>query len=97
MILANKMQYVVIELTEARRRLPLHAAYDSEELFPLIRDRRIGCVGVLVNTALAVKIDLYESLTSRVGRLRLKRGGTVLRFGFIRRARFSIRLVRRRG
>ncbi|VDO18724.1 unnamed protein product [Heligmosomoides polygyrus] len=33
--------------------------------------------GGLVNTHLAMNIDSYESLTSRIGRLRLKRCGSV--------------------
>ncbi|VDO95879.1 unnamed protein product [Heligmosomoides polygyrus] len=39
--------------------------------------RGVGGVGVLVNTHLAMNIDSYESLTSRIGRLRLKRCGSV--------------------
>ncbi|VDO76101.1 unnamed protein product [Heligmosomoides polygyrus] len=37
----------------------------------------VGGVGVLVNTHLAMNIDCYESLTRRIGRLRLKRCGSV--------------------
>ncbi|VDP26673.1 unnamed protein product [Heligmosomoides polygyrus] len=37
----------------------------------------VGGVGVLVNTHLAINIDSYESLTTRVGRVRLKRCGSV--------------------
>ncbi|VDP26660.1 unnamed protein product, partial [Heligmosomoides polygyrus] len=51
-----------------KRRPPLHAAYDSGE---------VCGVGVLVNTHLAVNIDSYESLTTRFGRLRLKRCGSM--------------------
>ncbi|VDP23215.1 unnamed protein product [Heligmosomoides polygyrus] len=39
--------------------------------------RGAGGVGVLVNTHLAMNIDSYESLTTRIGRLRLKRCGSV--------------------
>ncbi|VDO92497.1 unnamed protein product [Heligmosomoides polygyrus] len=76
---ARKIKYDVIGLTETRRHHPLHAAYDSgEELFLGTCDcRGVGGVGVLVNTHLAMDIDSYESLTTRVGRLRLKRCGSV--------------------
>ncbi|VDP17415.1 unnamed protein product [Heligmosomoides polygyrus] len=68
-----------IGLTETRRHHPLQATYDSgEELFLGTCDSRgVGGVGVLVNTHLAMNIDSYESLTSRIGRLRLKRCGSV--------------------
>ncbi|VDO96955.1 unnamed protein product [Heligmosomoides polygyrus] len=56
---------------------PLHDAYDSgEELFLGTCDSRgVDGVGVLVNMHLAM--NTFESLTSRVGRLRLKRCGSV--------------------
>ncbi|VDO82568.1 unnamed protein product [Heligmosomoides polygyrus] len=71
---SRKIKYDVIGLTERRRHHLLHAAYYSgEELFLGICDSRgVGGVGVLVNTHLAMNIDSYESLTSRIGRLRLK-------------------------
>ncbi|VDP11582.1 unnamed protein product [Heligmosomoides polygyrus] len=58
---------------------PLHAVYDfGEELLLGTRGSRgVGGVGVLVNTVLAMNIDSYQSLTSRIGRLRLKRCGSV--------------------
>ncbi|VDO89628.1 unnamed protein product [Heligmosomoides polygyrus] len=58
---------------------PLHATYDSgEELFLGTCDSRgVGGVRVLVNTHLAMNIESYESLTTRIGRLRLKRCGSV--------------------
>ncbi|VDP41590.1 unnamed protein product [Heligmosomoides polygyrus] len=79
MMQARKNKYDVIGLAETKRQHPLHAAYDSgEELFFGTCDSRgVGGVGVLVNAHLAVNIDSYESLTSRVGRLRLKRCGSV--------------------
>ncbi|VDP08082.1 unnamed protein product [Heligmosomoides polygyrus] len=79
MMQARKIKYDVIGLTETRRHHPLHAAYDSgEELFLGTCDSRgVGGVGVLVNTHLAMNIDSYESLTTRIGRLRLKRCGSV--------------------
>ncbi|VDO80902.1 unnamed protein product [Heligmosomoides polygyrus] len=79
MMQARKIKYDVIGLTETRRHHPLHAAYDSgEELFLGTCDSRgVGGVGALVSTHLAMNIDAYESLTSRIGRLRLKRCGSV--------------------
>ncbi|VDO18840.1 unnamed protein product [Heligmosomoides polygyrus] len=76
---SRKIKYDVIELTETRRHHPLHAAYDSgEELFLGTCDSGgVGGVGILVNTHLAMNIDSCESLTSRIGRLRLKRCGSV--------------------
>ncbi|VDO89154.1 unnamed protein product [Heligmosomoides polygyrus] len=58
---------------------PLHAANDSDEVLFLgtCDSRGVGGVGVLVNTHLAMNIDSYESLTTRIGRLRLKRCGSV--------------------
>ncbi|VDO69867.1 unnamed protein product [Heligmosomoides polygyrus] len=79
MMQARKIKYDAIGLTETRRHHPLHAAYDSgEELFLETCDSRgVGGVDVLVNAHLAMNIDSYESLTIRVGRLRLKRCGSV--------------------
>ncbi|VDO60772.1 unnamed protein product [Heligmosomoides polygyrus] len=72
MMQAKKIKSDVIGLTETRRHYSLHAAYDSgEELFLGTCDSRgVGGVGALVNTQ-------YESLTNRIGRLRLKRCGSV--------------------
>ncbi|KIH43637.1 hypothetical protein ANCDUO_26352, partial [Ancylostoma duodenale] len=39
--------------------------------------RGVGGVGVLVNTNLAMNIDSFEQLTTRIGRLRLRRCGSV--------------------
>ncbi|VDP37807.1 unnamed protein product [Heligmosomoides polygyrus] len=74
MMQARKIKYDVIGLTQTRRHHPLHAAYDSEEeLFLGTCDSRgVSGVGVLVNAHLPMNIDSYESLTSRIGRLRLK-------------------------
>ncbi|VDP32447.1 unnamed protein product [Heligmosomoides polygyrus] len=74
MMHARKIKHDVTGLTETRRHHSLHAAYDSgEELFLGTCDSRgVGGVGVLVNTHLAMNIDSHESLTSRIGRLRLK-------------------------
>uniref|UniRef100_A0A7I5E5A0 Endo/exonuclease/phosphatase domain-containing protein n=1 Tax=Haemonchus contortus TaxID=6289 RepID=A0A7I5E5A0_HAECO len=78
MMQARKIKYDVIGLTETRRHRPLHAVFETgEELFLGTCDSRgVGGVGVLVNTHLAMKIDSYESLTTRIGRLRLRRYGS---------------------
>ncbi|VDO90419.1 unnamed protein product [Heligmosomoides polygyrus] len=82
MMQSRKIKYGVIGLTETRRHRPLHAAYDSrEELFLGTCDSRgVGGVGVLVSTHLAMNINSYGSLTSRIGRLRLKRCGSASAF-----------------
>ena len=79
MMQARKIKYDVIGLTETRRHHPLHAVYDTgEELFLGTCDSKgVGGVGVLVNTNLAMNIDSFEPLTTRIGRLRLKRCGSV--------------------
>ena len=78
MMQARKIKYDVIGLTETRRHRPLHAVFDTgEELFLGTCDSRgVGGVGVLVNTHLAINIDSYESLATRIGRLRLRRCGS---------------------
>nr|CDJ84627.1 Endonuclease exonuclease phosphatase domain containing protein [Haemonchus contortus] len=78
MLQARKIKYDVIGLTETRRHRPLHAVFETgEELFLRTCDSRgVGGVGVLVNTHLAMNIDSYESLTTRIGRLRLRRCGS---------------------
>ncbi|XGW24371.1 hypothetical protein V3C99_006072 [Haemonchus contortus] len=79
MMQARKIKYDVIGLTETRRQRPLHAVFETgEELFLGTCDSRgVGGVGVLVNTHLAMNIDSYESLTTRIGRLRLRRCGSI--------------------
>nr|CDJ85076.1 Endonuclease exonuclease phosphatase domain containing protein [Haemonchus contortus] len=79
MMQARKIKYDVIGLTETRRHRPLHAVFETgEELFLGTCDSRgVGGVGVLVNTHLAMNIDSYESLTTRIGRLRLRRCGSI--------------------
>ncbi|VDO70216.1 unnamed protein product [Heligmosomoides polygyrus] len=107
MMQARKIKYNVIGLTETRRHHPLHAVHDSgEELFLGTCDNR-GGVGVLVNTHLAMNTNSYESLTIRIGRLRLKRCGSVPALtvfvaqrptnSFVRHVCPNIRLRRRRG
>ncbi|XGW28882.1 hypothetical protein V3C99_008574 [Haemonchus contortus] len=78
MMQARKIKYDVIGLTETRRHRPLHAVFETgEELFLGTCDSRgVGGVGVLVNTHLAMNIYSYESLTTRIGRLRLRRCGS---------------------
>ncbi|KAK6730178.1 hypothetical protein RB195_006938 [Necator americanus] len=77
MMQAKKIKYDVTGLTETRRRHPLNAVYETgEELFLGTCDSRgVGGVGVLVNTSMAKNIDSFEQLTTRIGRLRMKRCG----------------------
>uniref|UniRef100_A0A7I4Y071 Reverse transcriptase domain-containing protein n=1 Tax=Haemonchus contortus TaxID=6289 RepID=A0A7I4Y071_HAECO len=79
MMQARKIKYDVIGLTETRRHRPVHAVFETgEELFLGTCDSRgVGGVGVLVNTHLAMNIVSYESLTTRIGRLRLRRCGSI--------------------
>ncbi|KAK6762762.1 hypothetical protein RB195_023463 [Necator americanus] len=66
-----------VGLTETRRRHPLNAVYEiGEELFLGTCDSRgVGGVDVLVNTCMAKNIDSVEQLTTRIGRLRMRRCG----------------------
>ncbi|KAK6760660.1 hypothetical protein RB195_021934 [Necator americanus] len=77
MMQTKKIKYDVIGLTETRRRHPLNAVYETgEELFSGTCDSRgVGGVGVLVNTSMAKNIDSFEQLTTRIGRLRMRRCG----------------------
>ena len=77
MMQAKKIKYDVIGLTETRRRHPLNAVYETEEeLFLGTCDSKsVGGVGVLVNTSMAQNIDSFEQLTTRIGRLRMRRCG----------------------
>ncbi|KAK6739368.1 hypothetical protein RB195_021038 [Necator americanus] len=77
MVQAKKIKYDVIGLTETRRRHPLNAVYETgEELFLGTCDSRgVGGVGVLVNTSMAKNIDSFVQLTTRIGRLRMRRCG----------------------
>ena len=79
MMQARRIRYDVIGLAETRRRHPLNVVYDTgEELFLGTCDHRgVGGVGVLVNTSMAMNIDSFEQLTTRIGRLRLKRCGPI--------------------
>ncbi|VDO22279.1 unnamed protein product [Haemonchus placei] len=66
-----------IGLAETRRYRSLYAVFETgEELFLGKCDSRgVGGVGVLINVHSAMNIDSYESLTTRIGRLRLIRCG----------------------
>ncbi|KAK6738214.1 hypothetical protein RB195_020366 [Necator americanus] len=77
MVQAKKIKYDVIGLTETRRRHSLNAVFETgEELFLGTCDSRgVGGVGVLVNTSMAQNIDSFEQLTTRIGRLRMRRCG----------------------
>ncbi|ETN79390.1 hypothetical protein NECAME_09854 [Necator americanus] len=78
MMQAKKIKYDAIGLTETRRRHPLNAAYETgEELFLGTCDSRgVGGVGVFDNTSMAKNIDPFEQLTTRIGRLRMRRCGS---------------------
>ncbi|KAK6742621.1 hypothetical protein RB195_010089 [Necator americanus] len=73
----KKIKYDVVGLTETRRRHLLNAVYETgEELFLGTCDSRgVDGVGILVNTNMAKKIDSFEQLTTRIGRLRMRRCG----------------------
>ncbi|EYB86323.1 hypothetical protein Y032_0281g1252 [Ancylostoma ceylanicum] len=75
MVQASKTRYDVFGLTETRRHRPLNATFDTgEEMFLATCDSRgIGGVGVIVNTNLAMNIDSFEQLKTRIGRSRLRR------------------------
>ncbi|RCN41225.1 hypothetical protein ANCCAN_12832 [Ancylostoma caninum] len=72
---ARKIRCDVTGLIETRRHRPLKATFDTgEELFLGTCDsRRVGEVGVLVNTNLDMNIDLFEQLTTRIGRATKRR------------------------
>ncbi|KIH65269.1 hypothetical protein ANCDUO_04408 [Ancylostoma duodenale] len=76
---ARKIRYDVIGLTETRRQRPLNVTFDiGEELFLGTCDSRgVGGVSVLDNTNLAMNIDSFEQLTTGIGRLRLRRCGSI--------------------
>ncbi|KAE9412163.1 hypothetical protein Angca_007986, partial [Angiostrongylus cantonensis] len=75
---ARMIRYDFIGLAETRRRHPFNAVYDTGEelLLGTCDNRSVGGVGVLVNTSLSMNIDSFEQLTTRIGRLRLKRCGS---------------------
>ncbi|ETN71498.1 hypothetical protein NECAME_14195 [Necator americanus] len=71
---AKKIKY---GLTETRPRHSLNAVYETgEELFlGTCESRGVGGVGVLVKTSVAKNFDSFEQLTTRIGRLRMRRCG----------------------
>ncbi|KAK6734137.1 hypothetical protein RB195_017735 [Necator americanus] len=76
MMQAKKINYDIIGLTETRRRHSLNAVRESGELFLGTCDSRgVGGVGVLVNTSMTRNIDPFEQVTTRNGRLRMRRCG----------------------
>ncbi|KAK6761550.1 hypothetical protein RB195_022571 [Necator americanus] len=79
MMQAKKIKYDVIGLTETRRHHPLNAVYETGEelLLGTCDSRGVGGVGVLVNTSMAKNIDSFEQLTTRIGRLRMRRCGPI--------------------
>ncbi|VDM62438.1 unnamed protein product [Angiostrongylus costaricensis] len=77
---ARRIRHDVIDLLDTRRRQPFNAVCDTgKELFLGKRGSRgVWGVGVLINTSLSINIDLFEQLTTRIGRLRLKACGSIL-------------------
>ncbi|KAK6755291.1 hypothetical protein RB195_013955 [Necator americanus] len=74
MMQARRFKYDVMEMTETRRRHLLNAVYDTgKELFLGTCDSR--GVGVLVNTNIAININSFEKLATRIGRSRMGRSG----------------------
>ncbi|VDM63281.1 unnamed protein product [Angiostrongylus costaricensis] len=73
---ARRLRYDVIGLAEMRRRQPFNAVYETgEELLLGICDSRGICV--LVNTIFFMNIASFEQFTTRIGRLRLRRRGSI--------------------
>ncbi|VDM52169.1 unnamed protein product [Angiostrongylus costaricensis] len=91
---ARRIKDDVIDLAETRRRQSFNAVYDTgEELFLGTCDSRgVGGVGVPVNTRLSMNIDSFEQLTTRIGRLRLKRRGSIPAIDNLGRLRADIKL-----
>uniref|UniRef100_A0A0K0D6B2 Craniofacial development protein 2-like n=1 Tax=Angiostrongylus cantonensis TaxID=6313 RepID=A0A0K0D6B2_ANGCA len=69
------IRYDAIGLAETRRRYPFSAVYDTgKQLFlGTCGSRGVGNVSVSVNASLSKNIDSFEQLTTRIGRLQLKR------------------------
>ncbi|KAK6744346.1 hypothetical protein RB195_011195 [Necator americanus] len=69
MMQARKFKYDVIELTETRRRHPLNAVCDTgEEVFlGTCHSRGVGGVAVFIDANMAVNINSFEKLTTRIG------------------------------
>uniref|UniRef100_A0A0K0D9L6 Endo/exonuclease/phosphatase domain-containing protein n=1 Tax=Angiostrongylus cantonensis TaxID=6313 RepID=A0A0K0D9L6_ANGCA len=79
LVQARRIRYDVLDLAETRRRDPFNVVYETgEEVFLGTCDSRgVGGVGILVNTSLSMNIDSFEQLTTRIGRLQLKRCGSI--------------------
>ncbi|EYC26311.1 hypothetical protein Y032_0010g1081 [Ancylostoma ceylanicum] len=79
MMQAKTIRNDVVGLTEKRRHWPLNVTFDTGEelLLGVCDSRRAEVVGVLVNTNLAMNIDSFEQLTTQIGRLRLRRCGSM--------------------
>ncbi|VDM54760.1 unnamed protein product [Angiostrongylus costaricensis] len=79
LMLARRIRYDVIGLAETQRRHLFNAVYDTgEELFLGTCDSRgVGGVGVLVTTSLSMNNYSFTELTTRIGRLRLQRRGSI--------------------
>ncbi|KAK6763240.1 hypothetical protein RB195_023811 [Necator americanus] len=78
MMQTKKIKYDVIGMTETRRRHPLNAVYGNGEELSLgaCDSRGVGGVGVLVNRSMTKNIDSFEQLTTRIGRLQMRRCGS---------------------
>ncbi|VDM60012.1 unnamed protein product [Angiostrongylus costaricensis] len=76
---ARRIRHDVIGLAETRRGHPFNAVYDiREELFlGTCKSRGVGGVGFLINTSLSMNIDSFEQLTTLIGRLLLKKCGSI--------------------
>ncbi|VDM55113.1 unnamed protein product [Angiostrongylus costaricensis] len=75
---ARTIRYGVTGIAEMRRRHPFDAVYDTGELFLGTCDNRgVGGVGVPVSTSQSMNIDSFEQLTTRIGRSRVKRRGSI--------------------
>ncbi|EYC30855.1 hypothetical protein Y032_0004g1811 [Ancylostoma ceylanicum] len=71
MMKVRKIRYDIIGLTETRKHRPPNATFDTgeEQFLETCDGRGVGGVGAPVNTNLVMKIDSFEQLTTRVGRL----------------------------
>ncbi|VDM58546.1 unnamed protein product [Angiostrongylus costaricensis] len=76
---AIKVRYDVFGLAETRRRHPFNVVYDTgkEPFLGTCDSRRVSGVGILVNASLSINIDSFEQLTTQIGRLQLKRCGSI--------------------
>ncbi|EYC14302.1 hypothetical protein Y032_0041g461 [Ancylostoma ceylanicum] len=84
MVQARKIRYDVVGLTKTRRHRSLNATIDTGEevsfgTFGTLESdsNEVGGVVALVNTNLAMNVDSFALLTTRIGRLRLRRCGSM--------------------